>query len=152
MAQSTQANHSPDTDLKGKTQLVKIVTIPFGPQPIKPDMAIDLLEHLRFSNEDIFSYVPMLLAAGHETTGSAAWCLFILTQAHEVWIQEELFMLPTDASPWTNSICWHTATILCVRLHMHVLVPPSSKQEMKDNIIPLNKPFKNIDSSYAVFE
>ncbi|OCH84546.1 cytochrome P450 [Obba rivulosa] len=114
---------------------------------IKANMATDLPEDLRLSDDDVLSQVPTFLVAGHETTSAAAtWCLFALTQAPEVQkkLRDELLTVPTDtptldeldALPYLDKVVRET-------LRLHAPVPSSAKHATKDDIIPLSKPYRD---------
>ncbi|EMD33504.1 hypothetical protein CERSUDRAFT_118078 [Gelatoporia subvermispora B] len=112
---------------------------------IKANMASDLPENIRLSDEDVLWQVPTFLVAGHETTSSAtAWCLYALTQAPEVQrkLREELFGLPTDLPTMDelNSLPYLEAVVR-ETLRLHAPVAQSGKQAMKDDIVPLSKAF-----------
>ncbi|OCH86066.1 cytochrome P450 [Obba rivulosa] len=112
---------------------------------IKANMASDLADNLRLSDEDVLWQVPTFLVAGHETTSSATtWCLYALTQAPEAQrkLRAELFTLLTDtptmdelnALPYLDAVVRET-------LRVHAPVASSSRQAVKDDIVPLSTPF-----------
>ncbi|EMD33503.1 hypothetical protein CERSUDRAFT_118076 [Gelatoporia subvermispora B] len=112
---------------------------------IRANMATDLPESLRLSDEDVLSQVPTFLVAGHETTSSATtWCLYALTQAPEVQrkLREELFTLDTDAPTMDelNSLPYLDAVVR-ETLRVHAPVASTIRQAQKDDILPLATPF-----------
>ncbi|OCH90693.1 cytochrome P450 [Obba rivulosa] len=112
---------------------------------IRANMATDLPESLRLSDEDVLS--RNFLVAGHETTSSATtWCLFALTQAPEVQrkLREELFTLNTAAPTMDelNSLPYLDAVVR-ETLRVHAPVSSTIREAQKDDIIPLATPFKD---------
>ncbi|KAH9016227.1 cytochrome P450 [Lactarius pseudohatsudake] len=127
---------------------------------IKSNIASDMPESMRMSDEEILSQVPTFLLAGHETSSTAiAWTLFALS-CHPViqtTLRAELRTCPTDmptmdqlnALPYLEGV---------VREVLRLYAPVSSTQRiaMHDAEIPLQKPFKDncgiMQSSIRVFK
>ncbi|KAI0822363.1 cytochrome P450 [Trametes gibbosa] len=66
---------------------------------LKANMATDIPDNVRLSDEDVLAQVPTFLVAGHETTSTATtWCLYALSQALGVQkkLRDELLALQTD--------------------------------------------------------
>ncbi|OCH85826.1 cytochrome P450 [Obba rivulosa] len=112
---------------------------------IKANMAKDVPEGQRMSDEDILAQVPTFLVAGHETTSTATtWCLFALTQAPAVQkkLREELLSVGTDmptmdelnALPYLDAVVAET-------LRVHSPVPQTARVAKRDDVVPLDKPF-----------
>ncbi|KIP05287.1 hypothetical protein PHLGIDRAFT_119937 [Phlebiopsis gigantea 11061_1 CR5-6] len=112
---------------------------------IKANMATDIPESERLSDEEVLAQVPTFLVAGHETTSVATtWCLYQLTQSPDVQakLREELLQVPTDspsmdelnALPYLDMVVKET-------LRHHTPVPASGRVAMKDDVIPVNTPF-----------
>ncbi|OCH90175.1 cytochrome P450 [Obba rivulosa] len=112
---------------------------------IKANMASDLPETVRLSDEDVLWQVPTFLVAGHETTSSATtWCLFALTQAPEVQqkLREELFTIATDTPTMDelNSLHYLDA-VMRETLRLYAPVAQTTKEAKKDDVVPLSVPF-----------
>ncbi|KAH9169235.1 cytochrome P450 [Lactarius sanguifluus] len=114
---------------------------------IKSNIASDMPESMRMSDEEILSQVPTFLLAGHETSSTAiAWTLFALSchPAVQTTLRAELRTCPTDmptmdqlnALPYLEGV---------VREVLRLYAPVSGMQRiaMHDAEIPLQKPFKD---------
>ncbi|EGO00976.1 hypothetical protein SERLA73DRAFT_178985 [Serpula lacrymans var. lacrymans S7.3] len=112
---------------------------------VKANMATDIPDSQRISDEDVLAQVPTFLVAGHETTSTATtWALFALTQAPEVQtkLRDEIYSVSSDrpsmdeltALPYLDSVVKET-------LRLHAPVPNTVRIAMKDDILPLDKPF-----------
>ncbi|TBU23441.1 cytochrome P450 [Dichomitus squalens] len=112
---------------------------------LKANMATDLPENQRLSDEDVLAQVPTFLVAGHETTSTATtWCLYALTQAPEVQrkLREELYTLDTDTPtmdqlnnlPYLDNVVRET-------LRLHAPVPATTREATIDDVIPVGEPF-----------
>ncbi|KAJ3557679.1 hypothetical protein NM688_g1343 [Phlebia brevispora] len=112
---------------------------------IKSNMAVDIPDSQRLSDEEVLGQVPTFIVAGHETTsGAIMWCLFSLSQAHETQskLRDELLTVKTDtptmdelnALPYLDMVVRET-------LRFHAPVPMTDRVAEKDDVIPLEKPF-----------
>ncbi|KAI0634029.1 cytochrome P450 [Trametes polyzona] len=112
---------------------------------LKANMATDIPDSQRLSDEDVVAQVPTFLVAGHETTSTATtWCLYALTQAPEAQrkLREELLAVDTDtptmdelnALPYLDAVVRET-------LRIHAPVPRTMRVATKDDTIPLSTPF-----------
>jgi len=112
---------------------------------VKSNMATDLPEHQRMSDKDVLDQVPTFLVAGHETTSTGmTWALFALSQDKTVQnkLREELLTVDTEtptmdqlnALPYLDMVIRET-------MRIHAPVPSTIREAMKDDILPLNKPF-----------
>ncbi|PIL29246.1 cytochrome P450 [Ganoderma sinense ZZ0214-1] len=112
---------------------------------LKSNMATDIPEGQRLSDEDVIAQVPTFLVAGHETTSTATtWCLFALTQAPEVQakLRAELLALDTDTPsmdqlnnlPYLDCVVRET-------LRVHAPVPTTTREATRDDVIPVAEPF-----------
>lgn len=112
---------------------------------LRANMATDLPESQRMTDEDVLAQVPTFLVAGHETTGTATtWALYALTQALEVQskLRDELLTVSTDnptmdelnALPYLDAVVRET-------LRLHAPVPSTMRVAVKDDILPLSTPF-----------
>ncbi|CDO71513.1 hypothetical protein BN946_scf184910.g12 [Trametes cinnabarina] len=116
---------------------------------LKANMATDIPDSQRLSDEEVLAQVPTFLVAGHETTSTATtWCLFALAQAHEVQrkLRDELFTLDT-ASPTMdqlNSLPYLDAVVR-ETLRIHAPVPTTVRVANKDDVIPVAEPFVDRD-------
>jgi len=114
---------------------------------VKANMATDISESQRMSDEDVLAQVPTFLVAGHETTSTATtWALFAMTKAPEVQtkLREELLSVDTDspsmdklmALPYLDAVVRET-------LRVHAPVPDAARVAMKDDVLPVEKPYKD---------
>ncbi|KAN0097940.1 Cytochrome P450 [Tylopilus felleus] len=112
---------------------------------IKANMASDIPESQRLPDEDVLAQVPTFLAAGHETTSTATtWALYAMTKAPEVQIKlrEELVSVDMEtpsmdelmALPYLDAFVRET-------LRVHSPVPNTLRIAMKDDVIPVEKPY-----------
>jgi len=112
---------------------------------IKANMATDIPDSQKLSDEDVVAQVPTFLAAGHETTSTATtWALYAMTKAPEVQVKlrEELFSIDTEtpsmdelmALPYLDAFVRET-------LRVHSPVPNTLRIAIKDDVIPVEKPY-----------
>jgi len=112
---------------------------------VKANMATDLPDNQKLSDDDVLAQVPTFLVAGHETTSTATtWALYALTQntAAQTKLRDELLSVSTDhptmdqlnALPYLDRVVRET-------LRVHAPVPATIRVAMKDDVIPLNIPF-----------
>ncbi|KAI0027682.1 cytochrome P450 [Vararia minispora EC-137] len=115
---------------------------------IKANMAMDLPDNLRLSDEDILAQVPTFMVAGHETTRHVpaviTWGLFALSCAPQVQakLRAELRQVPADmpsmddlnALPYLDKV---------VREIMRLYPAGSTIERVasEDDIIPLSTPY-----------
>ncbi|KAI9452898.1 cytochrome P450 [Lactarius psammicola] len=114
---------------------------------IKSNIASDIPESMRMSDEEIISQVPTFLLAGHETSSTAiAWTLFALSchPAVQTTLRGELRTCPTDM-PTTDQLNALPYLEGVVREVLRLYAPVSATQRiaMHDAEIPLQKPFKD---------
>ncbi|KAH9847039.1 cytochrome P450 [Lenzites betulinus] len=112
---------------------------------LKANMATDIPDNQRLSDEDVLAQVPTFLVAGHETTSSSTtWCLYALTQAPDVQkkLRDELFTIQTDTPTMDelNSLPYLDAVVR-ETLRIHSPVPTTIRIATKDDVIPVSEPF-----------
>ncbi|KAI0742833.1 cytochrome P450 [Daedaleopsis nitida] len=112
---------------------------------LKANMANDIPDNQRLSDEDVLAQVPTFLVAGHETTSSATtWCLFALTQAPEVQkkLRAELLAVETDTPSMDElSELPYLDAVVRETLRVHAPVPTTIRVAMKDDVIPVAESF-----------
>ncbi|GLB35567.1 putative cytochrome p450 [Lyophyllum shimeji] len=112
---------------------------------VRSNMDTDLPPHQRMSDQDVLDQVPTFLVAGHETTSTGTtWALFALAQEKAIQdrLREELLAVDTDtptmdelnALPYLDMVVRET-------MRLHAPVPTSMREAVRDDIIPLSKPF-----------
>jgi len=112
---------------------------------VRANMATDIPENQRISDEDVLAQVPTFLVAGHETTSTATtWALYALCLRPEIQtkLREELLTVETDiptmdelvALPYLDAVVHET-------LRLHAPVPSTVRVAMKDDILPVETPF-----------
>ncbi|KAG6902666.1 hypothetical protein C0995_013358 [Termitomyces sp. Mi166 len=111
---------------------------------VNSNMATDIPEHQRMSDQDVLAQIPTFLVAGHETTSTGTtWALYALTQDKAVQnkLREELLTVDTDnptmdqlnALPYLDMVVRET-------LRVHSPVPSTIRIAVKDDILPLGHP------------
>nr|BAK09450.1 cytochrome P450 [Postia placenta] len=128
---------------KGNLQSRDVLTL-----LIKANMATDLPESHRLSDEDVLAQVPTFLVAGHETSSNAtAWCLYALTQAPEVQqkLREELWNIPTE-NPTMDELneLPYLDAVVRETMRVHAPIPSTVRVAMTDDAIPLDTPFVDV--------
>ncbi|PFH52487.1 hypothetical protein AMATHDRAFT_74271 [Amanita thiersii Skay4041] len=114
---------------------------------LRANMATDLPDSQRMSDEDVLAQVPTFLVAGHETTSTGTtWALYALTQAPRVQdkLRQELLGVSSDnptmdelnALPYLDAVVRET-------LRVHAPVPSTIRVATKDDVIPLEKPVRD---------
>ncbi|KAG6909598.1 hypothetical protein DXG01_016637 [Tephrocybe rancida] len=110
---------------------------------MKSNMATDIPEHQRMTDEDVLAQVPTFLVAGHETTSTGTtWALYALTQdkAVQTKLREELLTIDTD-NPTMDQLNGLPYLDMVVRetLRVHTPVPSTIRTAVKDDILPLGQ-------------
>ncbi|KAH7929281.1 cytochrome P450 [Leucogyrophana mollusca] len=112
---------------------------------VRANMATDIPDSQKLSDEDVLAQVPTFLVAGHETTSTATtWALFSLTQRPEVQtkLREELFTLETETPSMDElSSLPYLDAVVRETLRVHAPVPSTVRIAMKDDVLPLDTPF-----------
>ncbi|KAI0037047.1 cytochrome P450 [Vararia minispora EC-137] len=116
---------------------------------IKSNMASDLPESARMTDDEILAQVPTFIVAGHETTSTAvAWALFAMSCFRDVQnkLRAELRTLSTD-TPTEAELTSLTYLDHVVReiLRLHPPVYGTSRVAERDDVIPLREPYTDID-------
>ncbi|KZT22892.1 cytochrome P450 [Neolentinus lepideus HHB14362 ss-1] len=115
---------------------------------VRANMAADLPENQRMSDEDVVAQVPTFMVAGHETTSTAVtWCLYALSIDPRVQskLRDELLQIPTDtpsmdalmALPYLDAVCRET-------LRIHPPVPMAGRVAQKEDTIPFETTFLDV--------
>ncbi|EIW62555.1 cytochrome P450 [Trametes versicolor FP-101664 SS1] len=111
---------------------------------IKANMATDIPDNQKMTDEDVISQIPTFLIAGHETTStSTTWALYAFCKHPEVQrkLREELLAVenetPTmedfNALPYLDGVIRET-------LRLYAPITQLSREAKKDDVIPLNEP------------
>ncbi|PPQ82383.1 hypothetical protein CVT25_008344 [Psilocybe cyanescens] len=115
---------------------------------LRANTSKDLPAHQRMSDEDVMAQVPTFLVAGHETTSVATtWALYALTLEPKIQdkLREELLAVGTDnptmdelnALPYLDAVVRET-------LRVHSPVGSTMRVAVKDDVIPLGKPIRDV--------
>ncbi|KAF4615471.1 hypothetical protein D9613_003375 [Agrocybe pediades] len=107
----------------------------------------DVPTNQRMSDEDVLSQIPTFMLAGHETiTTGTAWALYSIARHKDMQskLREELLSIPTD-SPSMDVLngLHYLDNIVRESLRLHPPVPETLRVAMKDDYLPLSKPFKD---------
>ncbi|TBU24977.1 cytochrome P450 [Dichomitus squalens] len=112
---------------------------------MKANMATDIPDSQRLTDDEVLAQIPAFLVAGHETTSTAAsWTLFALTKqpALQRKLRDELFTMETDAPtmeelnalPYLDQVIHET-----LRLHAPVIM--TTREAQHDDVIPVSQPY-----------
>ncbi|KAI8994051.1 cytochrome P450 [Trametes punicea] len=123
-------------DLKGRDLLTLL---------IRANMAKDVPESQRLSDDEVIGQIPTFLLAGHETTSNTTtWALYALSKNPTVQqrLREELLSVKTD-TPTMEELMALPYLDMVVRetLRLHPPVTRAVRQAMKDDVIPVSEPF-----------
>ncbi|KAI9460712.1 cytochrome P450 [Russula earlei] len=112
---------------------------------IKSNIAADMPESMRMSDEEILSQIPTFLLAGHETSSTAvAWTLFALSchPTVQTKLRAELRTCPTDSPTMEQfNALPYLEGVVREALRLYAPVSATSRISMHDAEIPLQKPF-----------
>ncbi|KAG1855644.1 cytochrome P450 [Suillus subalutaceus] len=112
---------------------------------VRANMATDIPENQRISDEDVLAQVPTFLVAGHETTSTATtWALYALCLCPDIQtkLREELLTLETETPSMDELIALpYLDAVVRETLRLHAPVPSTVRIAMKDDILPVDKPF-----------
>ncbi|THH29155.1 hypothetical protein EUX98_g5030 [Antrodiella citrinella] len=114
---------------------------------IRANMATDIPESQRLSDEDVLAQVPTFIVAGHETTSTAVtWCLFALTQAPHVQtkLRDELLTIDTDMPSMEElQALPYLEMVVKEVLRLHAPVGQTIRVAEKDDEIPVGRPYRD---------
>lgn len=101
------------------------------------------------TEDEVLHQIPTFLVAGHETTAtSTTWALFSLGAHQDIQrrLRAELLLVPTDTPTMgeLDSLVYLDAFVR-ESLRYHSVVPGVMRTAVKDDIIPLEKPFVGTD-------
>ncbi|KAI5899133.1 cytochrome P450 [Schizophyllum commune H4-8] len=135
-AEAEQAEKTGSSDFKGRDLFSLLV---------RANMAADLPQRLRMSDEDVLSQVPTFMVAGHETTATGTtWAIHQLTQnpAVQSRLRDELRTLDTDTPTLDelNSLPYLDNFVKEV-LRFYSPVPWTARVAMRDDVVPLEEPY-----------
>ncbi|KAF8839811.1 cytochrome P450 [Paxillus ammoniavirescens] len=112
---------------------------------VKANMATDIPDNQKLSDDEVLAQVPTFLVAGHETTSTAmAWALHELSLAPEIQtkLREEIVSVDTETPSMDElSALPYLDTVVRETLRVHPPLGETVRVAMKDDILPLEKPF-----------
>ncbi|KAI0299412.1 cytochrome P450 [Multifurca ochricompacta] len=112
---------------------------------IKANMATDIPDNVRMSDEEILAQVPTFLIAGHETTSTAiAWALYALG-CHPVVraklnVEARTFHTDTPSMDELNGMTYLDYVTREV-LRLYSPVTQTERVAREDTVVPLSEPF-----------
>ncbi|KAM5543262.1 hypothetical protein V8D89_003136 [Ganoderma adspersum] len=112
---------------------------------IKANMASDVPDNQRLTDEEVLAQVPTFLAAGHETTATATgWVLCELSKHAELQqkLREELLFVDSDTPTMEelNELPYLDKVVReILRLHPPVMLV--NREAQRDDVIPVSEPF-----------
>lgn len=112
---------------------------------VRANMATDIPENQRISDEDVLAQVPTFLVAGHETTSTATtWALYALCLCPDIQakLREELLTVETETPSMDELVALpYLDAVVRETLRLHAPVPSTVRIAMKDDILPVDTPF-----------
>ncbi|KAH7907833.1 cytochrome P450 [Hygrophoropsis aurantiaca] len=111
---------------------------------VRANMATDIPDNQKLSDEEVLAQVPTFLVTGHETTSAAmTWALFALTQHPEVQakLRQELITVESETPSMDELLALpYLDGVVREALRVHPPVPCTIRVAMKDDILPLDTP------------
>ncbi|KAJ7664450.1 cytochrome P450 [Mycena polygramma] len=112
---------------------------------VKANLGLGVPENQRLTDSDVMSQIPTFIVVGHETTSIAlAWELYALAAHPDIQrkLRAELLGVATEtptldqlhALPYLDSVVREA-------LRLHSPVTYSGRQAVKDDVLPLSKPY-----------
>ncbi|KAH7907837.1 cytochrome P450 [Hygrophoropsis aurantiaca] len=112
---------------------------------VRANMATDIPDNQKLSDEDVLAQVPTFLITGHETTSSTVTlALFALTQHPEVQakLRQELLTVESETPSMDELLALpYLDGVVREALRVHPHMPSTIRVAMKDDVIPLDTPF-----------
>lgn len=136
---------SADVDAKGGVEKRNIQGRDLLSLLIKANMATDIPDNARMSDEEILAQVPTFLIAGHETTSTAvAWGIYALgchpTVHAKLKAEARAFYTDTPSMDDLNGMTYLDYFTREV-LRLHSPVPQTERVAMEDTAVRLSEPF-----------
>ncbi|KAG9003825.1 hypothetical protein FRB93_010841 [Tulasnella sp. JGI-2019a] len=112
----------------------------------KANMASDIKDSEKMTDEEMMGQISTMLAAGHETTSSTTmWLLHELSKPPQKPIQDrlraELLTLPEDASMEELNALPYLDAVIRENLRLNAVVTELIRDAAHDDVIPLSVPF-----------
>jgi cytochrome P450 len=112
---------------------------------VKANMATDIPENQRMSDEEVLAQFSTFLAVGHESTSTATtWAFRALAHAHEIQakLREELLSVDTDTPSMDDLIALpYLDAVVKETLRVYPPFPHAPRSAVRDDIVPLKRPF-----------
>ncbi|KAI0640505.1 cytochrome P450 [Trametes meyenii] len=115
---------------------------------IKANMAADVPDNQRLTDEEVLGQIPTFFVAGHDTTSTATtWCLFALAQHPSIQakLREELLAVDTDAPTMDElNALRYLDCVVRESLRVYAPVPRTELIAIRDVAVPLDTPFTDV--------
>ncbi|KAF8497510.1 cytochrome P450 [Russula emetica] len=136
---------SSEIDSKGRVEKKNIQGRDLLSRLMKANMATDIPDHARMTDEDIQAQVPTFLIAGHETTSVAvAWALYALachpTAYAKLTAEARAYDTDTPSMDELNRMTY-LDYVTREALRLHSPAPNTTRAPTKDTVVPLSEPF-----------
>ncbi|KAA1474006.1 cytochrome P450 [Dentipellis sp. KUC8613] len=110
---------------------------------IKANLAVDVAENARLSDDDLISQIPTLILAGHETTStSLSWTLLALCRNMKAQdkLRAELCAFPTDTPTMEELNAFpYLDAVVREALRLHNPVSATERVAVADSVIPADE-------------
>ncbi|KAJ7485126.1 cytochrome P450 [Mycena galericulata] len=121
---------------------------------MRANLATDLPDNERLTDQAVIAQVPSFVVAGHENTSSGtAWTLHQLTlhPGIQTKLREELLEVPSDTPSFDQlNALPYLENVIRETMRLHAPVDFTGRMVMEDDILPLQTPF--IDKKGKIHE
>ncbi|KAI0759033.1 cytochrome P450 [Fomes fomentarius] len=111
---------------------------------LKANLATDIPDNQRISDDEVLAQIGSLLAAGHETTNTAtAWCLYALSLSPRIQrkLRQELLQVSTEPTMEALAELPYLDAVIRETLRVYAPVTTSLRVAVQDDVLPISEPF-----------